>query len=87
MLWFDFSLTFTAEVEYIWRGKLSLITVIFLLGRYSALAESGFAVSGLFIRNPSITVYFFTSRLMRQVLILFYRLAAGFLTRAAYLHF
>ena len=37
LLWYDFALTFTTEVEYIWRGKRSFVAIIFFLGRYGAL--------------------------------------------------
>ena len=39
LLWFDFALTFTTEVQRIWRRKFSGATVVYLFMRYSALIE------------------------------------------------
>ncbi|KAH9937973.1 hypothetical protein B0H21DRAFT_878616 [Amylocystis lapponica] len=39
LLFFDWAITFTREVQQIWRMKFSGVTVVFLLLRYVALAE------------------------------------------------
>ncbi|KAI0800171.1 hypothetical protein C8Q74DRAFT_1363952 [Fomes fomentarius] len=40
LLWFDFFLTFTTEVERIWRRKFTGATLLFLVLRYASLLQS-----------------------------------------------
>ncbi len=40
LLWFDFFLTFTTEVERIWRRKFTGATLCFLVLRYASLLQS-----------------------------------------------
>ncbi|PCH42085.1 hypothetical protein WOLCODRAFT_25117 [Wolfiporia cocos MD-104 SS10] len=42
LYWYDYSLTFGSEVRYIWRakGKLSVVSCLFYIIRYSAMAHS-----------------------------------------------
>ncbi|KAI0740980.1 hypothetical protein C8Q76DRAFT_609614, partial [Earliella scabrosa] len=39
LLFFDFVLTFTTEVERVWRSKVTGATLVYYLLRYSALIE------------------------------------------------
>lgn len=44
LLWFDFALTFTAEVRGIWRRRFSCATLIYLFMRYTALIDRVFFI-------------------------------------------
>ncbi|EPS93452.1 hypothetical protein FOMPIDRAFT_1136111 [Fomitopsis schrenkii] len=35
--WYEYCLTFSREVQYVWRKRLSFISVLFYLLRYSVL--------------------------------------------------
>ena len=53
LLWFDFALTFTAEVEQIWMRKFTGATIVYLLMRYSALIHRVFFMLEVFVWNSS----------------------------------
>ncbi|GBE83934.1 hypothetical protein SCP_0509930 [Sparassis crispa] len=40
LLWYDYLLTFSEEVQYIWKSRLSVSSVLFYVIRYSALLSS-----------------------------------------------
>ena len=44
LLWYDFALTFAAEVQRIWRRRFSGATIIYLIMRYSMLFQSALFV-------------------------------------------
>ncbi|KAL0570700.1 hypothetical protein V5O48_011263 [Marasmius crinis-equi] len=39
LLYYDYALTFTSEVEHIWRSKLRFSTVLYVLCRYALVAN------------------------------------------------
>ncbi|KAI0365086.1 hypothetical protein BV20DRAFT_954980 [Pilatotrama ljubarskyi] len=52
-LWFDFTLTCSAEYQRIWRRKYTGATVVYLLTRYIAMIERVFFVLEVLIWNSS----------------------------------
>ena len=44
IVWYDYCLTFDREVEYVWKKKLSFMTTLFFLYRYSVLLSLGVVV-------------------------------------------
>ncbi|KAI0729310.1 hypothetical protein C8Q72DRAFT_310615 [Fomitopsis betulina] len=38
--WYDYCLTFSRELIYVWRKKISLISILFCLFRYSVLLSA-----------------------------------------------
>ncbi|KAH8082846.1 hypothetical protein BXZ70DRAFT_1012254 [Cristinia sonorae] len=53
LLFFDFSITFTREVKRIWHRRVTGATVVFILTRYSVLAERIVLLTTLFIHTLS----------------------------------
>ncbi len=39
LIFYEYSLTFLNEIRFIWRGKFSGVTVLFLLNRYTTLSN------------------------------------------------
>ena len=44
LLWFDCTLTFTTEVQYIWRRRFTGATIVYLFTRYAAVVERVFSL-------------------------------------------
>ena len=53
LAWFDFTLTFTTEVQRIWRRKFSGATVVYLVARYTLLLDSYFLLTEAFLWRSS----------------------------------
>ena len=53
LLWFDFALTFTTEVQQIWRRRFSGAAIVYLLTRYSALLDSAMVIVETFVWRSS----------------------------------
>ncbi|KAI0918344.1 hypothetical protein AcV5_002352 [Taiwanofungus camphoratus] len=51
LLFFDFCITFTTEVQRIWSRRFSGATIIFLIVRYAALAERITLVTSVLLRG------------------------------------
>lgn len=39
LIWYEYALTFSMEVEYIWRTKFQLSTVLYILCQYARVAN------------------------------------------------
>ncbi|KAH9923022.1 hypothetical protein B0H21DRAFT_701311 [Amylocystis lapponica] len=63
LLYCDWAMTFTSEVQRIWRKKFTGATFVFLLNRYVALAERGTLTTTLFLQTLQDSVRTFRSRL------------------------
>ena len=53
LLWFDFTLTFPAEVRRIWGSKFSSVTLVYLCTRYAAIVDRVLVVVEILNRDPS----------------------------------
>ncbi|TBU23594.1 hypothetical protein BD311DRAFT_68396 [Dichomitus squalens] len=53
LLWFDFALTFTTEVQRIWRRRFTGATLVYLFTRYTALLDRLFFASEVLLWNSS----------------------------------
>ncbi len=79
MLWFDFTLTFPMEVRRIWGRKFSGVTLVYLVTRYTSLADSVLIVVGILLWNSSDQVSERSGGLLHAELIVFPpRPVAGF---------
>lgn len=52
---YDYVITFSEEITYIWQSKSSLVFVLFVLNRYGALLYGGLGVISEYTRSQEVS--------------------------------